>query len=442
MVLFYFLNQGPSLGLLTFELVFVIIVLLQVIFGGAAVDTLEKLRILGGAAKYDVCAATGCNAGSSSGFLGAARDVVCHSFLPDGRCVSLFRVLMTNNCQKDCFYCPNRVQRDVPRTSFQAEELARLFMEFYRRNYVEGLFLSSGVSHMPSTTMNEMINTVELLRYKYKYRGYIHLKVLPGAGYDYIERASSLVTRVSINMEAPNQERLSRLSRTKFLKDDVLRRMKWIKKLQRGKAFPAGQTTQFIVGAAGESDYELLHTVTNLYKEVGLRRAYFSAFQPVAKTPLEGLKGTPLLREHRLYQADILMRQYGFNFEELSFNKENNLSMQVDPKMMIALKHIGKYPLEVNRASYKELLRVPGIGQTSASRIIKARRSFRISSVEELKKMGVVVKRALPFLTVAGRNFDLFKYTEQLALWSDDDDNLLQATSSVLHQGGFASAAL
>ncbi|KNZ69279.1 radical SAM protein [Thermincola ferriacetica] len=403
-------------------------------------DTLEKMRILGGAAKYDVCAATGCSSGHSKGFQGAIRNVVCHSFLPDGRCVSLFRVLMTNACQKDCFYCPNRVQRDVPRTGFQPEELAKLFMEFYRRNYVEGLFLSSGVSYRPEKTMADMLNTVELLRFKYQYKGYIHLKILPGATYDYVEKATELATRVSINVEAPNQKRLKSLSKTKNLSDDVLVRMKWVNKLMGRNRLPAGQTTQFVVGAAGESDAEILGSVNNLYRNYGLHRAYFSAFQPIPETPLEDMAATPLLREHRLYQADILMRQYRLTFEELSFDKNGNLPLEMDPKLAVALKNIDRYPLEVNKASYYELLRVPGIGHTSAGRIIKARKSCRITEITQLKRMGVVVTRALPFLTVNGKIYNSFKHVEQLALWSDEGVDLSRVNSPLLFEGSLASA--
>lgn len=288
--------------------------------------------------------------------------------------------------------------------------------------------------------MADMLKTVELLRFKYQYKGYIHLKILPGATYDYVEKATELATRVSINVEAPNQKRLKSLSKTKNLSDDVLVRMKWVNKLMGRNRLPAGQTTQFVVGAAGESDAEILGSVNNLYRNYGLRRAYFSAFQPIPETPLEDVAATPLLREHRLYQADILMRQYRLTFEELSFDKNGNLPLEMDPKLAVALKNIDRYPLEVNKASYYELLRVPGIGHTSAGRIIKARKSCRITEITQLKRMGVVVTRALPFLTVNGKIYNSFKHVEQLALWSDEGVDLSQVNSPLLFEGSLASA--
>ncbi len=406
-------------------------------------DTLEKLRILGGAAKYDVCAATGCSSGSGSGgFDGAARNVVCHSFTPDGRCVSLFRVLMTNNCVKDCFYCPNRVQRDVIRTAFRPEELAKLFMEFYRRNYVEGLFLSSGIPQHPSVIMNEMLKTVELLRFKYNYKGYIHLKVLPGADFQYVERATQLATRVSVNMEAPSEGHLAKLSRTKGLEKDIVTRMNWIRKLSADKRLPAGQTTQYIIGAAGESDTQIMASVRRLYEEIGLRRAYFSAFQPIPATPLEMVPATPLIREHRLYQADILVRQYRFKYDELAFKRDGNLPTGVDPKMAIALKNVGQYPVEINKANYSQLLRVPGIGQVAASRIIKVRQNCKITGVNQLKSMGVVTKRAVPFLTLNGSYRAVFRYVEQLALWGDENEDFVDTGSPFAHQSGLIGSGL
>ncbi|MFZ5639383.1 MAG: putative DNA modification/repair radical SAM protein [Bacillota bacterium] len=398
-------------------------------------DTLEKLKILGAAAKYDVCAAAG-SCGTGRGGLNPPRAGVCHSFTPDGRCISLFRVLMTNACQKDCFYCPNRAQRDIPRTGFHPAELARLFMEFFRRNYVAGLFLSSGVAVSPERTMEDMLRTVELLRLHYKYRGYIHLKILPGLGYDYIEQAARLASRVSVNIEAPNPLRMSKLSRLKDFQQDIIQRMLWVNRLQGQNRLPAGHTTQFIVGAAGESDAEILDTATGLYRLAGLRRAYFSAFQPVPDTPLENVVPAPLLREHRLYQTDFLLRQYKFSLKELAFDKEGNLPMNIDPKMAAALKNFHRFPLEINNASYEDLLRVPGIGTISASRIVKARRRFRISGIDELKNIGIVVKRAAPFILVNGKTQSDFKPYEQLALWRDLNDSFVLGNPPFSNQGG------
>jgi len=401
-------------------------------------ETLEKLKILGAAAKYDVCAATGsCGAGGArSGVISPPRAGVCHSFTPDGRCISLFRILMTNACQKDCFYCPNRVQRDIPRVSFSPGELARLFMEFFRRNYVAGLFLSSGVAVSAGRTMEDMLHTVEILRLKYNYRGYIHLKILPGLSYDYIERAAQLASRVSVNIEAPNPTRMDKLSKLKNFQQDILSPMHWINRLQSKKTLPAGHTTQFIIGAAGESDAEILHTTAGLYRQVGLHRAYFSAFQPVPDTPLESVAPAPLLREHRLYQTDFLLRQYKFTLEEITFNKEGNLPLDMDPKMAAALNNIHHFPLEVNKASYEELLRVPGIGTVSASRIVRTRRKFRITGLEELKNIGIVVKRAAPFLLINGKTQDNFRFCEQLAFWRDTDAGFMLGKSPLPNQSG------
>jgi len=390
------------------------------------VDTLEKLKILGAAAKYDVCAASGCGSGSLTSATAPVRSAVCHSFLPDGRCISLFKVLQTNECLKDCAYCPNRAQQDSPRTGFAPQELAALFMEFYRRNYVAGLFLSSGISRSPSQTMEQIIKTAEILRFRFKYNGYIHLKVLPGAGYEYVEQAVRLASRVSVNIEAPSSGRLQKLSRTKNFNEDIIGRMKWINSIKREGVLPAGQTTQFIVGAAGESDSEIIKTTVGLYGETGLRRVYFSAFQPVTGTPLEGLDPVPVFREHRLYQADFLLRQYGFRYDELYFNNDGNLPSDRDPKMSYAINNLHLFPIEINRASYSQLLRVPGIGPVSAGRIVRARKEFRITRLEELKNIGVVVKKAAPFVQVNGRFNASHKLVQQLELWSENRDHSAQ----------------
>lgn len=395
-------------------------------------DTLEKIKILGSAAKYDICSASSCGLGAGpSRAITPPRNGICHSFTPDGRCISLFKVLQTNVCQKDCAYCPNRVQRDIPRTGFSPDELAKVFFEFYRRNYVEGIFLSSGIASSTSRTMENLIKTAEILRYKYKFTGYLHLKILPGAGYDYVEKATRLATRVSVNIEAPSPIYLSKLSKLKNFQEEIIDRMKWINDFSSKGYLPGGQTTQFIVGAAGESDSDILKTSVGLYSEAALRRVYFSAFQPIVQTPLEGLPASPVLREHRLYQCDFLIRQYGFSFNELYFNKDGRLPLNIDPKMAFALNNLQLYPIEVNEASLSELLRVPGIGPASARRILKARRTFKISSTDELKNIGVVLKKASPFLQINGRYRDSFKFIQQLSLWSDNNDSYLSGNPVV-----------
>ena len=329
---------------------------------------------------------------------------VCHSFTPDGRCISLFKVLLSNHCDRDCAYCPNQSSRDIPRTRFAAEELATLFMEFFRRNYVEGLFLSSGVIGSTAHTMSEMIKVVELLRGRHDFNGYIHLKILPGAADADIARAVELADRISLNMEAPSATHLSRLSRVKQFDRDILG---GIARIHQHVKKHAGIThsTQYIVGAAGESDQDILGSADQLYGAYQLKRAYFSAFQPVSGTPLSGLAPTTLLRENRLYQSDFLLRQYQFSFQELVFGNDGNLDQELDPKLAYALGHPELYPLEVNQVSYAQLLRIPGIGPRSASRILRLRREYRLSDPRELKNAGVVTKRALAFLSINGRYF-------------------------------------
>lgn len=386
----------------------------------------DKVAILGGAAKYDVCASSASTQQKiSQASLGrAAPSGVCHSFTPDGRCISLFKVLMTNECSKDCTYCPNRIQRDIPRASFSAEELSTLFLDLYRRNYVEGLFLSSGVKGSCQSSMSEMLKTAEILRYQHKFGGYIHLKILPGCKSEFIDQAASLANRISLNMEVPNQHRMSMLSHSKDFQRDLITPMASIAKVL-GKHPGTTHTTQYIVGAAGESDLEILRSTTDLYNEYRLKRAYFSAFQPVEQTPLAGRPSAPLMRENRLYQSDFLMRLYGFRLDDLVFDQAGDLDLTLDPKLMFAIKNPGMFPLEINKASFQQLLRVPGIGPRSAERIIKVRRQFRLTMPTELKNIGVVIKRALPYVTINGKHFANLNWLakprkeefKQLSLW-------------------------
>ncbi|SHK00802.1 putative DNA modification/repair radical SAM protein [Anaerobranca californiensis DSM 14826] len=366
-------------------------------------DSYEKLIILGTAAKYDVCASTSTPNTKKFSPFGLGRTTVhgiCHSFTPDGRCISLLKVLLTNYCQKDCLYCPNRKDRDIKRTSFYPEELAKVFIEFYQRNYVEGLFLSSGIKNDTDSTMDDLIKTVEILRYKYQYNGYIHLKILPGAKDEHIETACKLANRVSINCETPDEKFLNKLSLAKSYQKDILTPMATIKKYLH--KYNITQTTQFIVGAAGEKDVDILNRVNNLYQNFKVKRAYFSAFSPIANTPLEKEKQTPLTRENRLYQSDFLLRLYGFKLEDLPF-KNGYLPDDLDPKLAFALNNLHLFPIEINKAPIKELLKVPGIGPISAKRILTLRREFAITNPQMLKNLGVVLKRALPFLTFQGK---------------------------------------
>lgn len=355
---------------------------------------------------------------------------VCEASLPSGRPVSLFKVLLTNSCTNDCAYCANQVGRDVRRTSFRPEELARMFMELYTRRRVQGLFLTSGIAGNASQTMESMVDTVDILRRRYRFGGYIHLKILPGASLDCVEEGCKMASRVSVNMEAPTAQHLARLSSRKDLHRDILERMRWVRELMTTDEglVPSGQTTQFVVGAAGETDRDILQTTGALYSEMELRRVYFSAFRPVQGSPLEELAPTPSKREHRLYQADWLLRVYGFSLQEveLALGREDNLPLNKDPKSTIARKQPWLFPVDVNRASYDELLRVPGIGPLSARRIVEARVDHSVFSMEQLKKMGVAAKRAAPFVWFQG----MLPSEKQASFLPQLDDELAQQRAS------------
>jgi len=376
------------------------------ILGDDSMD-IKKLSILGEAAKYDICSSSASQGHKvpKAAMGNTVPSGVCHSFTPDGRCVSLLKVLMTNECEKDCNYCPNRVQRDVPRTSFAPEELSRLFIDMYERNYVEGLFLSSGVRHGMADSIESMLKTVEILRLRYRFGGYIHLKILPGTSEQYITQAARLADRISLNLEAPNGERLKLLSRSKDYERDLLFPIKKIAEIV-GQTPGTTHTTQFIVGAAKESDREIMTTVNELYTAYNLKRAYFSAFSPVKDTPLENAEPAPGIRENRLYQSDFLMRFYDFKFKDFYFDETGNLDQELDPKLMYAVRNPQLFPVEVNRASYEQLLRVPGIGPKSAWKIIDIRRQYRIKSPLELKNMGISLKRSQRFITISGKSYD------------------------------------
>ncbi len=387
-------------------------------------DLEGKLEVLAGSARYDVCAPC-CTSQrgpweKQPGRVGRVESLpISHAVLPDGRSVSLFKVLQSNACERSCYYCANRAQANCRRTTFKPEELARLFFEFYRRNYVEGLFLSSGIVRSPDYTMDLMLQTVEILRTRYQYAGYVHLKTLPGTSQGLIERAGELADRTSVNLEAPRQERLDTIAPEKQLRTEVLQPMRVIKRVQEAGHFPAGMSTQLVVGAADETDQEILKSVSWLYRNLGLRRAYYSAFSPVPGTPLEGKPPTPLLREHRLYQSDWLLKFYNFTFDELPFDEGGNLPLEEDPKMAWARRHPELFPVEVNAASPEQLLRVPGIGPRSARRICSVRREHSLRSLRELRNMGAVTKRARNFLTLAGHYFPapVAEKVQQLALF-------------------------
>lgn len=381
------------------------------------IDIYNKLTILSDSAKYDVaCTSSGVGRSGKLGSIGsAAKAGICHSFSADGRCISLLKVLMTNVCIFDCKYCVNRVSNDTVRVTFTPQELADLTINFYRRNYIEGLFLSSGVLKSPNYTTEQMIKALELLRGVYRFGGYIHVKAIPGADSELITRLGLLADRMSINIELPSQESLRLLAPDKT-KESILRPMGLIStKIQENstelvkfrhasKFVPAGQSTQLIVGATPDTDHKILTLTEGLYKKYRLKRVFFSAYTPVAEhslLPAVDIK-PPLLREHRLYQADWLLRFYGFEAKELLDEQNPNFNLQVDPKCNWALNHLEKFPLEINKAPYEMLVRVPGIGVTSALRILTARRSGSLD-FSGLKKLGVVLKRAQYFITCKGK---------------------------------------
>ncbi len=389
--------------------------------GGIHLDLMQKLTILGEAARYDVsCSSSGSSRGRHASlgpgpaFGGPAPGGICHSWSDDGRCISLLKVLLTNHCEYNCAYCANRRDNDRPRAAFTPQELAALTMEFYRRNYIEGLFLSSGVVRSPDHTMQLMIEVLTLLRGTYNFDGYIHVKTIPGASKEAVYEIGFLADRVSANIEFCHPETLRLLAPEKS-REAILAPMATIRErraeyagdsLRSGfssRFVPAGQSTQLIVGAAGEKDYHILRLSESLYRRYELKRVYYSAYIPVNSHPaLPALTySPPLLREHRLYQADFLLRFYRFDAAEILDRDHPDLDAEVDPKCSWALRNPAFFPVEVNRASYADLLRVPGIGVLSAKRIIAARRSGRLG-FEDLRKMGVVLKRAVFFIECSG----------------------------------------
>lgn len=363
----------------------------------------EKLNILADSAKYDAsCSSSGSTRQNMSGIGNAAPAGICHSFSSDGRCISLLKILMTNCCIFDCKYCINRRTNNVKRAIFTPEEICTLTINFYRRNYIEGLFLSSGIIKSPDYTMSLIIETVSLLRHKYKFGGYIHAKAIPGASEYLIKKLGLLVDRLSANIELPTESGLKLLAPNKELtKTESI--MKYVKENKNRKFVPAGQSTQMIIGATCETDLDIISKSESLYKSYNLKRVFYSAYISVNKDNLlPTLEAPPLKRENRLYQADWLLRFYNFKVSDLLSSNNPNFNILVDPKADWALRHMDEFPKEINEVSYYELLKIPGIGVTSAKRIITSRRHFKID-FKDLKKMGVVLKRASYFITCNGR---------------------------------------
>ena len=382
-----------------------------------SLDIYQKLEILADSAKYDAaCTSSGVDRAGKKGALGSARACgVCHSFTSDGRCVSLLKVLLTNHCAYDCQYCVNRRSSDVPRAAFTPRELADLTYQFYRRNYIEGLFLSSAVVGSPDHTTELMIEALGVLRGEYRFNGYIHAKGIPGTDPALLECLGALADRISVNIELPSQESLRRLAPDKS-KAGILAPMRCIQQRiaenstelvryrEAPKFAPAGQSTQMIIGATPESDRQILNLSEALYRKFALRRVFYSAYIPVSTSSLLPAitAKPPLLREHRLYQADWLLRFYDFRAAEILTEENPNFNPYLDPKCNYALLHPELFPMEINRAPYSQLLRIPGVGVMSARRIVQARRGQKLQ-FEHLKALGVVLKRAQYFITCGGK---------------------------------------
>lgn len=376
----------------------------------------QKLAILSDAAKYDASCASSGSRRDGRGGLGSTEGMgICHSYTPDGRCVSLLKILLTNYCIYDCQYCVNRVTSDTPRARFTPGEVVRLTIDFYRRNYIEGLFLSSGIIRSPDYTMEQLVEVARLLREQESFRGYIHLKTIPNAADELIDQAGRFADRLSVNIELPTVDDLRELAPEKK-RPEIERSMGRIRAVRdenksdrdrgmRAPSFaPAGQSTQMIVGATPTSDREILTTSSTLYHRHALRRVYYSAYSPIphADVRLPAAR-PPLVREHRLYQADWLLRFYGFEADELTTPEQSNLDLNIDPKLAWALRHRGLFPVDLNRASRERLLRVPGIGEKGVRKILSTRRCQSIRD-EDLRSLGIVYSKARPFVVTADRH--------------------------------------
>ncbi|WP_075558525.1 putative DNA modification/repair radical SAM protein [Parabacteroides timonensis] len=374
---------------------------------------LEKLKILAESAKYDVsCASSGTSRSKKSGMIGSAAGWgICHSFAEDGRCISLLKIMLTNYCMYDCAYCINRRSNDLPRATLSVSELVNLTIEFYRRNYIEGLFLSSGVVRSPDYTMERLVRAIKDLRLIHRFNGYIHMKSIPGASQELVNEAGLYADRLSVNIEIPNEQSLQILAPEKdfksvfapmrYIQQGVLQSSEERKRFRHAPRFaPAGQSTQMIVGATPDTDKDILRLSSALYQRPTMKRVYYSGFIPVNDydTRLPMLKQPPLVRENRLYQADWLLRFYQFKVDEIVNDAYPDLDLELDPKLSWALRNPQAFPVDINKADYEMLLRVPGIGVKSAKLIVVSRRYGRLGA-EQLKKIGIVMKKAQYFIT-------------------------------------------
>jgi len=379
----------------------------------SSMDTFEKLQSLSQLMAIEPAEEVGAT-GAPPTACGVDPDagMIHHAIMPGGKRIALLKTLQTSACERDCYYCPFRAGRDFRRATLSADEMARVFDEMSRRGQVEGLFLSSGIAGGGIRTQDKIIASAEILRRKYNFRGYLHLKIMPGAEKEQIRRAMQLADRVSVNLEAPNTQRLMQLAPHKVFLEELVRPLKLIESIRREQGGGPSSTTQFVVGGADETDRELLLTSAQLLREARLSRVYFSKFNPVPGTPLENRPPENPLREHRLYQTDFLLRQYGFCFDDLVFDERGNLPLDTDPKVAWARQHLAHAPVELNRAGKSELLRVPGIGPKTVDVILRERRKGRLRELTDLRKLGVIAARAAPFVLLDGR-----RPAHQLPLW-------------------------
>jgi putative DNA modification/repair radical SAM protein len=410
-----------------------------------------RLQILTESAKYDVsCSSSGSRRANTQDGLGnASIGGICHSFTPDGRCISLLKILLSNNCLYNCAYCPNRQSADVPRATATPDEICELVLAFYKRNYIEGLFLSSAVFQSPNHTMELLYETVRKLRQDCHFNGYIHLKGIPYADSDLLAKAAKLVDRMSFNIELPSERSLKLLAPQKT-KESLLEPMRNLQLIRKGekenkfkrsqRSLPAGQTTQMIVGASPESDGQILRLTQALYRQFELKRVYYSSYLPVVQSPLLPTQAAGLLREHRLYQADWLLRFYGFDVEEI-VDENQNLSPDYDPKCAWALRHMQLFPVEVNTAPLEMLLRVPGIGARGAYRIMQTRKTCRLT-YENLSKMRIILKRAKHFITCNGKFYGSDSYAQVKDLLLLDEPHEESEQLSLFSTPAVAQSAL
>jgi predicted DNA-binding helix-hairpin-helix protein len=387
-------------------------------------DTFEKLKRLAPETCYEPAEEIGpMGAPAGRQVPSDLEGLVQYATLPGGKRIPMLKTLLTSACERNCYYCPFRAGRDFPRITFQPDELAALFDRLHRAGVVQGLFLSSGMAGGGVRTQDRLIHTAEILRSRYRFNGYMHLKLMPGAEFAQVERAMQLADRVSVNLEAPTSEALARLAPRKQLVAELVQPMRYVEQIRRARGGQPGtwgnryrsgpsQTTQFVVGPGGETDRELLRTTEYLRRTVALARAYFSAFRPVPGTPLQDQPAESATRERRLYQSDFLLRDYGFRADELIFDDDSNLLLNEDPKLAWARCHLAHAPIEINRADRCDLLRVPGIGPVGVERILRARGQGRLRDLSNLRKLGVRAERAAPFILLQGR-----RPARQLRFW-------------------------